>query len=119
MLATAASGPIPFATSATIYLLLAIGLSALAVGLGARMPELHQTSPARIAAGFGGTLTLILSALFVIALVLPPAFPAYIIYSQTDVAQLPATNAEKHSIARCPRPSRLSPPMFALPVSEI
>jgi ABC-2 type transport system permease protein len=38
-----------------------IGLSGLAVGLGARFPVTGQRNPARIAAGFGGTLNLIAS----------------------------------------------------------
>jgi ABC-2 type transport system permease protein len=67
--------------------MLATGLSALSVGLGARLPDLHETSPAKIAAGFGGTLTLILSALFVIVVVLPPSIPAYLMYTQTNLAK--------------------------------
>ncbi len=42
-----------------------VGLSGLAVGLGARFPVLGQRNPARIAAGFGGTLNLVASMLFV------------------------------------------------------
>ena len=44
-----------------------VGLSGLSVGTGARFPVLGQRNPARIAAGFGGTLNLILSMLFVAA----------------------------------------------------
>jgi ABC-2 type transport system permease protein len=75
-----------------ICLLLASGLSALSVGLGARLPELRECSPAKIAAGFGGTLTLILSALYVIAVVLPPAIPAYVWYAQASLARPPGTD---------------------------
>jgi ABC-2 type transport system permease protein len=60
----------------------------LAVGLGARLPNLREISPARIAAGFGGTLTLILSALFVLLVVLPPAFPAYLLAARQSHSQL-------------------------------
>lgn len=42
-----------------------IGLSGLSVGIGARFPVLGQRNPARIASGFGGTLNLIASMLFV------------------------------------------------------
>ncbi len=62
-----------------LCLCLGLGLSAMAVGLGARLPNLREMSPARIAAGFGGTLTLILSAIFVVLVVLPPAIPAYLL----------------------------------------
>ncbi len=42
-----------------------VGLSGLAIGLGARFPVLGQRNPARIASGFGGTFNLIASMLFV------------------------------------------------------
>jgi len=42
-----------------------IGLSGLAVGVGAWLPVLGQRNTARIASGFGGTVNLILSVLFV------------------------------------------------------
>jgi len=51
------------------------GLSALAVGLGAIYPALEDDNPAKVAAGFAGTLNLVLSLGFVayvlLALVLP------------------------------------------------
>ncbi len=55
---------------------LCVGLSALAVGLGARMPNLREPSPSKIAAGFGGTLNLVLSSLFIIGVVAATAVPA-------------------------------------------
>jgi len=42
-----------------------IGLSGMAIGLGARFPVPAQRNPARIAASFGGTFNLIASMLFV------------------------------------------------------
>lgn len=54
-----------------------IGLSSIAVGLGARFPNLREPSPAKIAAGFGGTLNLVVSAFFIIASVAIPALPTY------------------------------------------
>jgi ABC-2 type transport system permease protein len=56
---------------------LCVGLSAMAVGLGARLPNLREPSPSKIAAGFGGTLNLILSALYIIAVVSLSAVPAF------------------------------------------
>jgi len=44
-----------------------IGLCGLSVGLGARFPVFGQRNPARIASGFGGTLNLIVSMIFVLA----------------------------------------------------
>jgi ABC-2 type transport system permease protein len=58
-------------------LILGVGLSGIAVGLGARMPNLREESPSRIAAGFGGTLTLVLSTLYILAVVLMTAVPCH------------------------------------------
>ena len=46
------------------------GLSGIAVGMGACMPDFRESSPAKIAAGFGGTVSLVLSALFIIFVVI-------------------------------------------------
>jgi len=54
---------------------LCTGLAGIAVGLGARLPNLHQRSPSRIAAGFGGTLSLVLSCLYILSIVLLTALP--------------------------------------------
>ena len=55
--------------------MLCLGLSAIAVGLGARLPDLRECSPSKIAAGFGGTLTLVLSAIYIVAVVMLTAVP--------------------------------------------
>jgi len=57
---------------------LCMGLSGIAVGLGARMPDLRESSPAKIAAGFGGTLCLVLSSLFIMAVVVIAAVPTHL-----------------------------------------
>lgn len=57
--------------------LLCFGLAALAVGLGAMMPNFAESSPSKIAAGFGGTLNLVLSALYIIAIVGLTALPCH------------------------------------------
>ena len=51
------------------------GLAGIAVGLGAMMPDLRESSPSKIAAGFGGTLNLVISALFIMLVVLMTAIP--------------------------------------------
>lgn len=58
-------------------ILLCVGLAALAVGLGASMPDFRESSPSKIAAGFGGTLNLVLSALYIIAMVGLTALPCH------------------------------------------
>ena len=57
--------------------LLCLGLSGIAVGLGAKMPDLREQSPSRIAAGFGGTLNLVASALYILTVVALTALPCH------------------------------------------
>jgi ABC-2 type transport system permease protein len=54
------------------------GLSAIGIGLGAIMPDLRESSPSKIAAGFGGTLNLVVSALYIMVLVLLTAIPWHV-----------------------------------------
>jgi ABC-2 type transport system permease protein len=59
-------------------IVLCIGLSAIAVGLGAKMPDLRAHSPSKIAAGFGGTLNLVVSAGYIVVVVLLTALPVHL-----------------------------------------
>ena len=70
-----------------ICLLLCIGLSGMAVGLGAIMPNFREQSPSKIAAGFGGTLNLVLSALYILIVVLLTALPChfYLLSYSTEI----------------------------------
>jgi ABC-2 type transport system permease protein len=71
-----------------VHLLLCIalcsGLSGIAVGLGAMLPNMRQPSPSRIAAGFGGTLTLVLSTAFIALTVLSTAVPCHFYLALLD-----------------------------------
>jgi ABC-2 type transport system permease protein len=58
-------------------LVFCVGLAGLAVGFGAWLPSLREESPSRIAAGFGGTLTLVSSTLFILFVVLLTALPTH------------------------------------------
>ena len=60
-----------------VCFLLCLGLSGMAVGLGAVLPDFREQSPSKIAAGFGGTLNLMLSALYILLLVLMNAVPCH------------------------------------------
>jgi ABC-2 type transport system permease protein len=60
------------------------GLSGIAVGLGAMLPNMRQPSPSRIAAGFGGTLTLVLSTAFIALTVLSTAVPCHFYLAMLD-----------------------------------
>lgn len=57
--------------------LLCLGLSSIAVGFGAMMPNFRETSPSKVAAGFGGTLNLVLSALYIMVVVVLTALPCH------------------------------------------
>lgn len=57
--------------------ILCFGLAGISVGMGAKMPSFRESSPAKIAAGFGGTLTLVVSTLFIIVVVLLTALPTH------------------------------------------
>ncbi len=76
-------------------LVLCLGLSGIAVGLGAWLPNLREQSPSRIAAGFGGTLTLVLSTLYILVVVLLTALPTHFYL----VAQHPKVAARIHVTA--------------------
>jgi ABC-2 type transport system permease protein len=69
--------PVVVAIHQLVCWCLCLGISAIAVGLGARFPNLREPSPAKIAAGFGGTLNLVLSAAFIVTSVLLVAVPCY------------------------------------------
>lgn len=64
------------------------GLSGIAVGLGAKMPNLREDSPSRIAAGFGGTLNLVLSTAYVAAIVATTAVPCHFYLAADSVSHV-------------------------------
>jgi ABC-2 type transport system permease protein len=57
--------------------LLATGLSGLAVGLGTLFPNLREENPAKVVSGFGGTLCLVLSFVFIVVMISILAIPAF------------------------------------------
>ena len=57
-------GPLTLVTCGTLILMAGV-LVSLALGLGAIFPDFLQDNPARIASGFGGTLTLVLSLIYI------------------------------------------------------
>jgi ABC-2 type transport system permease protein len=76
--------PIVIVIHQTTCLLLCLGLSGIAVGLGAKMPDLREESPSKIAAGFGGTLNLVLSAIYIVVIVLLTALPSHFYLAAPD-----------------------------------
>lgn len=59
-----------------------IGVSGLSVGIGAIYPNFKEDSPSKIVSGFGGTLNLVLSLLFVLTMVSLQFFPAYLVFKR-------------------------------------
>jgi ABC-2 type transport system permease protein len=57
------------AVHALTVCVLALGLSGLSVGLGAWMPNFRETDSSKIAVGFGGTLNLIVSLLYLLLVI--------------------------------------------------
>lgn len=81
--------PIWAAVNLVICANVCIGLSGLAIGLGARFPMLGQRNPARIAAGFGGTFNLISSMVYVLIQVAGAAALAVAVTRDTQLLVLP------------------------------
>lgn len=63
---------------------LCLGLSGISVGLGARLPDLRESDPSKIAAGFGGTLNLLVSLIFIFSIVTALALPCHLYFAGTE-----------------------------------
>jgi ABC-2 type transport system permease protein len=84
-----AAPPLVVAVHLLTCTVLCLGLAGIAVGLGASLPSLREESPARIAAGFGGTLNLVLSTLYIVAVVLLAAVPCHFYVAEAQLGSLP------------------------------
>lgn len=67
---------------------LCLGLSGISVGLGARLPNLHESDPSKIAAGFGGTLNLLVSLVFIFSIVMALAVPCHLYFAGLEPSDL-------------------------------
>ena len=63
-----------------------LGLSGLSVGLGTLYPNFAEDNPSKIVAGFGGTLNLVLSLGFVIAVIAIQAAPWFVLFKEGGTA---------------------------------
>jgi ABC-2 type transport system permease protein len=66
---------------------LCLGLSGISVGLGARLPDLKESDPSKIAAGFGGTLNLLVSLVFIFTIVTALALPCHLYFVGQDASE--------------------------------
>jgi ABC-2 type transport system permease protein len=62
-----------------------LGLSGMAVGLGALYPNFREDNPSKIISGFGGTLNLVLNLLFVVACVSIQVVPFFMMYGRRQL----------------------------------
>src|SRR5262245_31038810 len=72
--------PVMIALHVVMVLVLCLGLSGISVGLGARLPNLRESDPSKIAVGFGGTLNLLVSLVFIFAIVTALAVPCHLYF---------------------------------------
>jgi ABC-2 type transport system permease protein len=66
---------------------IAVGLSALNVGLGAYLPTFRETDPSKIVVGFGGTVNMVLGLAFLVAVIgvmVVPFHIAQLVQSRTS-----------------------------------
>jgi ABC-2 type transport system permease protein len=77
-------GPGMIALHMGMVAILCLGLSGISVGLGARLPNLKEDDPSKIAAGFGGTLNLLVSLVFICAIVTSLALPCHLYFAGQD-----------------------------------
>jgi len=70
---------------AVLVLSICAGLAAISVGLGARYPNLKEDNPAKIVAGFGGTLNLIVSMLYIALMVATIGVPSHMAFAQREM----------------------------------
>ena len=84
-------GPAMIVLHMGMVLILCLGLSGISVGLGARLPNLKEEDPSKIAAGFGGTLNLLVSLAFIAAIVTSLAVPCHYYFAGADGAELVGT----------------------------
>lgn len=62
---------------AITMLAVALGLSAMNVGLGAYMPNFRETDPSKIVVGFGGTVNMVLGLLYLLVVIVVMAAPVH------------------------------------------
>ena len=63
---------------AMVTICMAIGLSAAALGLGARLADYGEDNPAKLVAGYGGTINLLLSLVYTALMIIGAAAPIYL-----------------------------------------
>jgi ABC-2 type transport system permease protein len=68
-------------------IIVCFGVSGIAVGLGAKFPEMGETDPSKIASGFGGTINLLASLIFIVFVIATMALPCHLYSLTLEVEQ--------------------------------
>jgi ABC-2 type transport system permease protein len=76
---------------AAVVAVLALGLSALNVGLGAYLPTFRETDPSKIVVGFGGTVNMVVGLGFLIAVIGLMAVPFHAAQLASRAAGVPVS----------------------------
>jgi len=66
-------------------LLLALGLNAMAVGFGVLFPNFEETNAAKIVSGFGGTLCLVMSFVYIVIFLLLLAWARFEVFKENEL----------------------------------
>ena len=66
-------------------ILICVGLNSIAISLGTIFPNERETNPAKIVSGFGGTLCLIVSFLYILSIIAFLTFPVAVKLSKTGI----------------------------------
>ena len=74
---------------------MALGLCGLGVGLGALLVNLREPNPSKIAAGFGGTINLLLSLLYAVAVIALASVPTFLYFADKELRQLDVMVVER------------------------
>ena len=82
--------PIMMAVSTITVFFLVLGVVSLGIGLGAIYPRFEAENMAQVATGFGGMIFMILSALYVAAVIILEAWPVAVLL-RSQAAGLPLT----------------------------
>jgi ABC-2 type transport system permease protein len=80
-------GPLIIVLHLGMVAILCLGLSGISVGLGARLPNLRESDPSKIAAGFGGTLNLLVSLVFIFSIVTALGLPCHLYFAGQEHAE--------------------------------
>jgi ABC-2 type transport system permease protein len=81
-------GPTMLILHIALVAILCLGLSGISVGLGARLPNLKEDDPSKIAAGFGGTLNLLVSLIFITIVIAAMAIPCHLLMVNREVNEM-------------------------------